>query len=267
MRRVIIQIYLLMINLDCSSEVILLLQSIIAIGEVAYSHDFKISPHRLLRLYNMSWVHMELCRDLLCSPENISKTRMFGHYLHALTVHLPTQMEIACLRSLNTENQERIFGLARRIAEACTNHHPDEIIPHVMIRLQAQQEQRSVIPKVMKGDSQVSHVAKDLPPFSPTLVKSSFIRRREDSWQVHLKRISPFLLAGAGHTHQMDSFSMMGMILPLTLTLSHFIIGGTPSKMWKIGEIPVGTRSPMIRLQFQHILSSCMMLMATNLEN
>lgn len=72
MRRVVIQLYLLMIHLDCSSEVLLLLKSIIAISEVAYSYDSKRSPYQLLRLYNMSWLHMELCRDLLCSPVDIS---------------------------------------------------------------------------------------------------------------------------------------------------------------------------------------------------
>lgn len=168
LRRVAIQLYLLMMNLDCSPKVLLLLQSIIVIGEVAYSCDAKRSPHQLLRLYNMCWVHMELCKDLFSSPERISKAKMFGHYLHALTAHLPTQMEIACLRSLNTESQERLFGQARQIAETCTNHHPDNIIPQVMVRLQAKQEQRGVL----------AAVTKDLPPHPPTLVKSFHTRKR-----------------------------------------------------------------------------------------
>ena len=49
---------------------------------------------------------------------------------------------------------------------------------------------------VAKGDSQVSHVARDLPRFPPTFVASSFIESRQSSWQVHLHRISPFLVAG-----------------------------------------------------------------------
>ena len=56
---------------------------------------------------------------------------MFGHYLHALTAHSPTQYKLACLRSLNTENQERLFGQARVIAESCTNHHADNVIAQV----------------------------------------------------------------------------------------------------------------------------------------
>ena len=73
---------------------------------------------------------------------------MFGHYVHALTAHLPTQLELACLRSLNTESEERLFGQARTIAESCTNHHPDNVIPQIMLCLQAKQEQHEVLTSV-----------------------------------------------------------------------------------------------------------------------
>ena len=109
---------------------------------------------------------------------------------------MPTQLELACLRSLNTEGQERLFGQARVIAEACTNQHPDNVIPQIMLRLQAKQEQHEFLTSVKNGDSQVSHVAKDLPQIPGTRVKTSFIKGKEDSWQVHLQRISPFLVAG-----------------------------------------------------------------------
>ena len=108
LRRVAIQMFLLLKNSDCSPKVLLLLHSIIKIGEIAYSRDDKRCPRQLLQLYNMCWIHMELCKDLFSTPKNISKTRMFGHYVHALTAHLPTQLELACLRSLNTESEERL---------------------------------------------------------------------------------------------------------------------------------------------------------------
>ena len=196
LRRVAIQLYLLLKDLDCSSRVLFLLQSIIKIGEIAYSRDDKRCPRQLLQLYNMCWIHMELCRDLLSQPEKISKTKMFGHYVHAITAHIATQHELACLRSLNTESEERLFGQARAIADYCTNHHPENVIPHVMLRLQAKQEQHDGLASVKKGDSQVSRVAADLPQLPGTRVKTSFIQQREDSWQIHLQRISPFLVAG-----------------------------------------------------------------------
>jgi hypothetical protein len=91
-----------------------------------------------------------------------------------------------------------LFGQARAIAEKCTNHHAENVIPQVMLRLQAKQEQHMALLSVEKGDTQVSHVAKQLPHLPGTSVKMSFLKNKEDSWQLHLQRISPFLTAGEG---------------------------------------------------------------------
>ena len=155
MRRVAIQLLLLLLkDIHCSRDIIFLLQSIIKIGEIAYSRDDKRCPRQLLQLYNMCWMHMELCKKLFKEPK-MSMSKMFGHYLHALA-HLPTQLKLVCLRSLNTESEERLLGQSRKIAELCANHHPDEIIPHIMLRLQAMQEKHEILAAVNQGDSQVS---------------------------------------------------------------------------------------------------------------
>lgn len=67
-----------------------------------------------------------------------------------------------------------------------------------MLHLQVKQEQRDILTSVNRGNSQVSNVAKDMPPLSGTRVSSSFIKQREDSWQVQLQQISPFLVDGVG---------------------------------------------------------------------
>lgn len=100
-RRVVIQINLLLKDLDVEPEILLLLQTIIKVGEIAYSLDSARSPRQLMQLYNCCWLHMELCRDLLGKPTKLSESKMFGHYLHALTSHSPTQYKLASLRSLN----------------------------------------------------------------------------------------------------------------------------------------------------------------------
>lgn len=61
--RVAIQLFLLLKDLDVSSK-ILLLQTIIKIGEILYSRDHMRSPRQLLQLCNSCWLHMELCVDL-----------------------------------------------------------------------------------------------------------------------------------------------------------------------------------------------------------
>jgi hypothetical protein len=68
----------------------------------------------------------------------------------------------------------------------------------VLLRLQAKKEKHMAMVSVERGDSQVTYVAKHLPKLPGTTVKKSFIKHREDSWQQHLQRISPFLTPGEG---------------------------------------------------------------------
>ena len=66
------------------------------------------------------------------------------------------QYEIICLRSVNTENQERIFQLAKQIA---TNRKPENIIPTIFLRLQA----KGITATYRAYTSQPQHVLKMLP--------------------------------------------------------------------------------------------------------
>ena len=81
---------------------------------------------------------------------------MFGSYLHALVAHAPLQLEIVPLRSVNTENQERIFSQAGKTATATTNRHPQNIISTLVIRLQAKTELKGVTATVQNSASNKS---------------------------------------------------------------------------------------------------------------
>ena len=208
MRRVIIQVYLMLKETNCREELKSLLQTIVTISEILYSKDAVRSPRKLLKLYNSCWLHMELCAQLFQTPKKISRTKFFGHYLHALTAHSPDQYELVCQRSINAENQERFFGQARIIAETCTNHHASNVIPQVLLRLQAKQEHKHAFHSLQKADSQVKQIAKHLPSAQNTHIKRCFIRTRKAKWQMHLYRISPFLELGRGvwWIHSTDGF-------------------------------------------------------------
>ena len=193
---------------NCREELKSLLQTIVTISEILHSKDAVRSPRKLLKLYNSCWLHMELCAQLFQTPPKISRTKFFGHYLHALTAHSPDQYELVCQRSINAENQERFFGQARIIAETCTNHHASNVIPQVLLRLQAKQEHKHAFHSLQKADSQVKQIAKHLPSAQNTHIKRCFIRTRKAKWQMHLYRISPFLELGRGvwWIHSTDGF-------------------------------------------------------------
>ena len=42
----------------------------------------------------IAWLYMELCKELLPNPHTITRRKLFGIYLHALTSHAPLQYEI-----------------------------------------------------------------------------------------------------------------------------------------------------------------------------
>ena len=143
LRKTVIQAFLILSDLSVPEEVLLLLQTIVKIREILYSKAQLRSARTILQLYNHCWLHHELCVKLLSNPKTITKQKMFGHYIHALTAHAPTQFEITCMKSLNAENQERLFGQARQIAKKCTNHQPQNVIPQIILRLQAKQVVRA----------------------------------------------------------------------------------------------------------------------------
>ena len=103
-------------------------------------------------------------------------------------------MSLCARRSINAENQERLFGQARKAAEAISNRHPENIIFTVLLRIQAKKEVGKILHSMNEADSQVSRAAANLTSFKGSKISKSFIEHRLHSWQAHLERISPFLL-------------------------------------------------------------------------
>ena len=100
--------------------------------------------------------------NIFTELREISYPRLFGAYLHALVVHCPIQYEVVCQRSVNTENQERVFQQAKTIAKNTTNRKPENVIPSIMLRLQAKQINGNLSSTFAAAETKV---AKNLPEF------------------------------------------------------------------------------------------------------
>ena len=98
-----------------------------------------------------------------------------------------------CLKSINAESQEGMFGQCRRIAERTTNRHPDNIITQIMIRTQCK---HPIYKKTRCSNSIFRKAAAGLPDFSGTTIPFELPDKYKDSWQAHLQRIRPFLVYG-----------------------------------------------------------------------
>ena len=151
----------------------LLLSTAVKISEILYSSTEKRTPKSILQLYNCTWLHHELCRNIFTHFHEISYSRLFGSYLHALVIHCPIQYELTCLRSVNTENQECIFQQAKTIAAATTNRQPENVIPSIMLRLQAKEITGKLSSTFAAAETQVKRVAANAPAFPGTMVTSS----------------------------------------------------------------------------------------------
>ena len=154
LRCCLIEVYLLIRTSVADIDIVRLLESLIRVSEILYSSYEHRSPHTVLELYNNAWLHHELCRELL-DPLHISRTKTYGNYLHALCPHAPQQYEIVCLKSVNTENQERFFGQARCTASLTSNRTPENIITNILLRIQAKRTVGSLLNPVKQADSQV----------------------------------------------------------------------------------------------------------------
>ena len=100
-----------------------------------------------------------------------------------------------CLKSINTENQERLFQQAKSIASKCSNRKPDNVISSVLLRLQAREISGKLSNMYGKVESRVGSVAsKSATSYYGTTVSKTFIEERPHSCQAHLSRISSFLI-------------------------------------------------------------------------
>lgn len=100
------------------------------------------------------------------------------------------------MRSTNAESQERLFSQAKHISQRATNRKPENVVPTVLLSLQARQKSGEVQRSLKKQETVVSSISRSLLPFQGTKISKSFLNTRKQSWQAHMHRISPFLVLG-----------------------------------------------------------------------
>ena len=105
-------------------------------------------------------------------------------------VHAPPQYELVCMRSTNAESQERLFSQAKHISQRATNRKTENVLPTIMLSLQARQKSGEVQQSLKKQETVVSSVMKCLQPFEGTRISY----KKGDI--AHMHRISPFLMLG-----------------------------------------------------------------------
>ena len=192
-----IQVYLkLRQELTAQDPILLLMETAVRISDILYLYASSRSPKRVLELYNCTWLHHMLCREVFPTTRVLTRNKLFGTYLHHLCAHAPQQYEVVPLRSINTEHEERLFGQAKQIAQNASNRQPENAIFNIFVRLSASKVLGELKVSTKRHDTQVSRAATHLPPFQATTISKHFIQKHSPHWQAHLKRISSFLVYG-----------------------------------------------------------------------
>lgn len=97
---------------------------------------------------------------------------------------------MVCLRSVNAECQERLFGQAKQIALNTTNRKPSNVIPEILLRLQIKQMEGKLISALRAGQTKVSNIGKHVSAYPGTCVDKEFVKSKSSSWQAHLQWLS-----------------------------------------------------------------------------
>ena len=199
-RRTLIHLLQLLHKLHAPMQVCTLIETLVDISCLLYLREEERTLQRVLRLYNRVWLHFELLKEIIIQPKRITRRKLFGAYLHAITMHAPVQFLTMSLRSCNAEHEERLFGQAKEIATATTNRKPESIVPNILLRLQAKQKRNDLYSSLKHSSSSITKEANGVVRYSSqnTQISLTFINNHISSWQGHLQRIALFLMEGKG---------------------------------------------------------------------
>ena len=116
-----------LIRLDlCSSQVYDLLRSLCEISTIAKMRSGNRSPREVLRLYNCTYSHAVLVKELIHSPKTCTLRGLFGIYYHAISTHMPPTYRMIALSSVDAENHEKLFNVIRSTARATSSRKSGE---------------------------------------------------------------------------------------------------------------------------------------------
>ena len=175
-----------------------LVDTLAELAILLYGTDEARTPRSILRLYNVSFMHANLCLEVLYPPRNLSLGVLYGLYFHKLMVHAAEETRIVSGYTRLTENEERQFKALREFAP-CTNGHIEHVAKQLFERLQVRQETTRSLSSFTTENVHLEKKALKLHSFAKdTVLTEEFIQTNSSVVQAHLERIADYLLPGPG---------------------------------------------------------------------
>ena len=184
-----------MLRNKVNEQIFDLLDTMCEIQEILYTGENKRSVETILRMYNQTFLHIMLVKNVIkrnpLSPK-ISAKKFYGKYLHALIAHGPLMVRIVSGKSTNTEQEERTFNTIKTTTSSTSNFHPDHVILNAIIRLQVKEDFNAAYK--YNSESMVSKFSKSLPKKIRSTIPYWIIEKFPREWQAHLETISDYIL-------------------------------------------------------------------------
>ena len=131
------------------------------------------------------------------TPKSLTGRKLFGKYFHSLSRHAGKQLRIVCGKSSHTEQEERQFNLLKTITKLTSNHHTNNVIFNIWVRLQAKKMGNEKHCTFEKENSMISKLNTLLPPKENSFVYFEHINSKPDEWQALLEIMIPdYLIDG-----------------------------------------------------------------------
>lgn len=191
-----------------SEKVHQMVASLVEIIHIAYSPEEKRCPREILRLFNLCFTFGHLYKSIMSKVKSQEETtkqqkgltqrKLFGNHFHSTVCHLPETYRIINTKSVLTEDEERSFGLLRRISEMTSNRRPGDIIDNAVLRFNCQEQSDERLDSLRQQESDIGRLGKLLPKRDRSKFNKSFLMERSTLFQAHLSRIPEFLAPGKG---------------------------------------------------------------------
>ena len=183
------------VNIDIYS----IIQTGCEIQEMIYALQEERNVAMILRCHLKCYIHSHLLISLIGNkPKSLTKRKIFGKYFHAISRHAGKQLRIVCGKSAHAEQEERNFNLMKSITKLTSNHHPNNVIMNLWIRLQAREILYEKVNTYQRENTKIQKLNDLLPAKKNTTISFHHIQSYPDEWQAFLETMIPDYLTERG---------------------------------------------------------------------
>ena len=169
-----------------------ILLTLCEIQDILYTGEMQRTVEHILRLNNQIFLHACLIKEVAGrKPKSMTSRLLRGKYFHAITCHAPIMYKIVSGKAANSEVEDRVFQILKKISSTTSNHHPGHVLINNMIRLQVREEFNPH--KVGKEQHEVRKLCQCMSEKNNTTIPYWVIDKYPWEWQEYLKRIADYI--------------------------------------------------------------------------